>query len=189
MARVPTWDRAWDVQPYMGSSDGALLITSLNPGETLQRTTVTWHFYFPSSDFVQQDYYTNFQVAVAITYATESLPPPFPVNPIILPLTDDYLWWDHSVPVHNGLTSSTFYTIPWDPPGRIDTSVQRGPVQYGAAVWFVWANPNVQHFQGWAVSSNALVLREPAPLSPAWTLPKHVSFASLGEPSQDTEVT
>lgn len=189
MARVPTWDRRYDSQPYPGNSAGWLLLTELGPGDTLQRVNVAWHWYFPSSAFVVQDYYTSWIVSVAITYASLSFPPPFPQDPADLPIVNDTLYWDSATMVHNSLTNSTYYTVPWDPPGLIDTKVQRGPVEFGAAVWLAWGNNNVQHNQGWAVRSSVLVLRDPTAASPAWGLSRTGTFGSMEPPPPDSEVS
>ncbi len=189
MARIPTWERTYDAQVYPGTSDGWLQLAYLNPGDTVQRTIVNWQWYIPSSSFVASDYYTGWVVAVAVTYGTATLPPPFPVNPAALPPTDDYLWWSTDTLVHNSLTSSTYYTIPWDPPGRIDTPVQRGPVQYDAAVWLAWGNNNKQHNQGWFVSSSVLVLRDTTATSLDRRLSTRPDLASMGAPEPTSEAT
>ena len=153
------WRRRWDTIGTSGRPDGWLELTRLSPGETLQRTVVSWYHYWNTSEYFSEDLpgYA-FIRGIVVTYGTEAEPPPFPPNPMTRPVQGDYLWWDiYTYRTSLGTTQDKWIFVPHDPPARVDTPVRRNAGPYGASVWLAWANNFFQMNMGCVAASSCLV--------------------------------
>ena len=131
------WHRVVTDGPYLAYSDWQLL-SSLEPGETLRRTVVSFRLQVNTDKIPDLEYWVAQGVACSIE-AMQGPPPRYPANPGQDNLDGrDLLWLSYS-----GFATEAFGTygyLRWPHNGslEIDTSTQRTAGEYGMFVTISW---------------------------------------------------
>ena len=133
------WHRVVAEGPYLAYDDWQLLAT-LEPGEALRRTVVSFWLQVNSDKLIDWEYWTSQGVACSIE-SMQGPPPRYPANPARDNLDGhDLLWLSYA-----GWTSVWFGQFgylrwPYVSPLEIDTSVQRTAGNYGMFVTLAWSS-------------------------------------------------
>lgn len=132
------WHRVVAEGPYLAYDDWQLL-ASLEPGEALRRTVVSFWLQVNSDKLIDLEYWTAQGVACSIE-SMQGPPPRYPANPARDNLDGhDLLWLSYA-----GWTTQSYGTYgylrwPHLSPLEIDTSVQRTAGNYGMFVTLAWS--------------------------------------------------
>ena len=132
------WHRVVTEGPYLAYDDWQLL-ASLEPGEVLRRTVVSFWLQVNSTAISDLEYWTGQGVACSI----ESLPGPpprYPANPARDNLDDhDLLWLAYSVWGTEAFGTYGYMVWPRVAPLQIDTSTQRVASDNGHFITISWS--------------------------------------------------
>lgn len=133
------WHRVVAEGPYLAYDDWQLL-ASLEPGEALRRTVVSFWLQVNSDKLIDLEYWTGQGVACSIE-SMQGPPPRYPANPARDNLDGhDLLWLSYA-----GWSTQVYGTYgylrwPHVSPLEIDTSVQRTAGNYGMFVTLAWSS-------------------------------------------------